>query len=156
VDEDETPIWERPDPTAESGILALAVGVAVRDHLPERFLDAHVQLFAARHDRGEDIKDPDVIRKALDAADVDADRMLDLVASGEPLATVRAEHDRNVAEHGVWGVPTFVGSERSVFVRLLDRPEGDAERARRHIDRVVDLVDGWPELHEFKQADLPM
>jgi hypothetical protein len=53
-------------------------------------------------------------------------------------------------------VPTFLAGDRAVFVRLLDRPEGDGELGRRRIEHVVDLVEGEPMLHEFKQVDLPV
>jgi hypothetical protein len=156
VEEGDVDVWEREDPDAAAGILALQVGVAIRDHAPEAFLDAHVALFAARHDHGRDVKDEAVLREALAGVDVDVDRIFELVADGSVLETVHKEHDANVQQHDVWGVPTFIGRERSVFVRLLDRPEGDADKATSHISRVLDLVDGFPELHEFKQADLPM
>jgi hypothetical protein len=41
-----------------------------------------------------------------------------------------------------------------VFVRLMDRPQGDGELARRTVDRVVDLLVGFPELNEFKHTSL--
>lgn len=148
-------VWEREDPNRASGILALQAGLAVRDHLTDRFLDVHLALFAARHDHGLDIKDQQVVRDALSGAGVDPDEVFDLMADGDPLETLRKEHTYNVDEHDVWGVPTFIGRERAVFVRLLGRPEGDAAKATRHIERILDIVDGWPELHEFKQTDLP-
>lgn len=156
VEEGDTPIWEREDPSAASGILALEVGLAVRDHVPGRFLDTHVALFAARHDDGADIKDEAVLRDVLTDVGLDPDEIFEIVRSGEPLVTLEKEHRANVDQHDVWGVPTFIGRERSVFVRFLDRPEGDVDKATSHITRVVDLVDGWPELHEFKQTDLPV
>jgi hypothetical protein len=156
VEEGDPDVWDTDDPSAVPGILALQVGLAVRDHFPDRFLDAHVALFAARHDEGADIKDEAVLRRALESAGLEPDAVFELVRGGEPLESLRKEHERNVNEHGVWGVPTFVAGGRSVFVRLLDRPEGDADRATDRITRVVDLVLGFPELHEFKQADLPV
>lgn len=156
IEEGDPDVWDSEDPAAESGVLAFQVGLAVRDHDPDRFLDVHRELFAARHDRGEDIKDPDVLRKALEVAGVDADAVFARVETGEPLAVLREEHERNVEEHDVWGVPTFIAGGRAVFVRLLDRPEGDAARARDRIERVVELVTGFPDLHEFKQTELPV
>ena len=50
VPEGGTPVWD--DPAKAKDLLALAAGVVVRDRYPERFLDAHVALFAARHDGG--------------------------------------------------------------------------------------------------------
>ena len=37
-----------------------------------------------------------------------------------------------------------------MFVRLMDRPEGDGARGRDRIDRVLDLIEDHPELNEFK------
>ena len=155
VEEDDDAVWDREDPNDASGILALQAGLAVRDHFADRFLDAHLALFAARHDHGRDIKDEQVVRDALAEGGVDPDEVLAIVADGGPLDTLRKEHTFNVDEHDVWGVPTFIGRDRAVFIRFLDRPDGDAAKATRHIERVVDVIDGWPELHEFKQTDLP-
>lgn len=155
VPEGEPAIWEREEPDAESGVLALQVGLAVRDRFPDQFLDAHRELFAARHDRGEDIRDRDVLSKALEAADLDPDAVFEVVDTGEFLATLRAEHETNVDTHHVWGVPTIITGQRAVFLRLLDRPGDEGAVGRDRIERIVELLDGFPELHEFKQVDLP-
>lgn len=156
VEDGDPGVWDRDDPDAESGILAFQVGLAVRDHFPDAFLDAHEALFAVRHDDGADIMDEAVLRAALERVEgLDADAVLAVVRTGEPLETLRKEHERGVAEHDVWGVPTFVGDDRAVFVRLMTRPAGDAALARRTIERVLDIVGGFPELHELKQTDLP-
>jgi hypothetical protein len=76
------------------------------------------------------------------------------VASVRPLATVRDEHTAIAASHDVWGVPTFVRGEAAVFVRLMERPAGDAAYARRAIDRVLYLLDEAPDLNEFKHTTL--
>lgn len=156
VEEGELPVWDRPAPDAESGVLALQVGLAVRDTFPDRFLDVHESLFAARHDQGRDLKDPAVLREVVTTAGLEADEVFDLIADGRPLKTLREEHNGVVADYGVWGVPTFIAGGRGVFVRVLDRPEGDAVLARQRIEEIVDLVVDAPMLHEFKQADLPV
>jgi hypothetical protein len=53
-------------------------------------------------------------------------------------------------------VPTFISGDEAVFVRLMDRsPEGtDAAASRRSIERVVELLDGWPNLNEFKHTGI--
>jgi hypothetical protein len=154
VEEGGVDVWDRDDPSAASGILALEVGLAVRDEFPDRFLAVHRALFAARHDEGRDIKDEAVLRDALAAAGADADAVFDVVRGGEPLKRLRAEHEENVEQHGVWGVPTFIGTDRAVFVRVLDRPEADASGSQDKVEQVVRLVDGHPWLHEFKQSTL--
>lgn len=154
LDDDDIAVWDGDSPDTASGILALQVGLAVRDHFPDHFLDVHQALFAARHDEGEDIKDPDVLRAALVPLGIDVDPVFDLVDDRRPLKVLREEHEAGVRDHAVWGVPTFLGAERSVFVRLLDRPDGDGELATRRVHTVLDLVEGQPMLHEFKQTEL--
>ena len=77
------------------------------------------------------------------------------VDSGRVLQVVREEHHRYVDSHEVWGVPTFVLGSAAVFVRLLDRADGDGELARTTIDRILDMIE-WPILNEFKHTSVPM
>ncbi len=156
VEEGQQDVWERIDPHGISGVLALQVGITVRDHYPDRFLDVHDALFAARHDAGGDIKDRAVLAEAVERQGVPAAELFRAIDDGGPLGQLQKEHEQAVHEHGVWGVPTFVTDRRAVFVRLLDRPAGDAEVATTRVEQVVDLVDGSLDLHEFKQADLPI
>ena len=58
--------------------------------------------------------------------------MFDEIATGKPLALVKAEHTEAVQSDQVWGVPTFIVDGQSAFVRLMDRPEGDSAVGRRH------------------------
>lgn len=155
IEEGDTAIWDRDDPNAASGALALQAGITVRDQQPDQFLDAHRALFAARHDEGLDIKDPQVVRDALTNTGVDAEAVFSEIDDGTALEKLRKEHESGVAEHQIWGVPTFVTDRRAVFVRLMDRPGDDTALATRRIEHVIDLVDEPIELHEFKQVDLP-
>ena len=148
VHEGQTPAWE--DPAAQPDLLSLAAGVVARDRVPEQFPAVHRALFAARHDQGGDLRDRDVVATALREAGVDADFVLAEVDAGWPSKVVRDEHERGVAELGVFGVPTFVIDDRAVFVRIMDRPAGDGALGRRRIDRVLDLIEEEPELNEFK------
>lgn len=152
VADDEPPIWVRPHD--DSGLLALQVGVAVRDHEPDRFLDVHEALFDARHADGRDLRDPEVLRSVLVASGVDAERILAVVGEGGVLDVVRAEHEAAVRDHHVWGVPTFIAGDRAVFVRLMDPPV-DAADARATIDRLLDVIVGWPALNELKATTIP-
>jgi hypothetical protein len=152
VPEGEPDVWVRPE--SDSGLLALQVGVVVRDRFPERFLDVHEGLFALRHDDGRHLEDEAEVRQVLTDRGLDADAVFAEIATGRPLETVRDEHTIAAEDNEVWGVPTFVQGDKAVFVRLMERPRGDAELARRTIDRVVDLLVGFPELNEFKHTSL--
>jgi len=143
-------VWD--DPAHQADLLSLAAGVVVRDRFPEHFFAVHRSLFAARHDEAGDLRDRDVVHAALARAGVDAAAVLAEVDDGWPAKVVREEHERAVQEHEVFGVPTFIVGENAVFVRLMDRPEGDASRARATIDRVLGLLVDHPELNEFKHT----
>jgi hypothetical protein len=152
VEEGQPDVWVRPE--SDTGLLALRAGVVVRDRFPDRFLDVHEALFALRHDQGRHLEDEAEIRRVLTEQQVDAEAVLAEIATGAPLETVRDEHTAAADDHDVWGVPTFVSGDNAVFVRLMDRPQGDGALARRTIDRVVDLLEGFPELNEFKHTSL--
>lgn len=152
VAEDGVSVWD--DPSQDSGILALQAGVVVRDEFPDRFPAVHRALFAARHDEGLHLEDRAVVERALTDNGVPGAAVFARIDSGAALATVRAEHEAFVASHTVWGVPTFIAGDEAVFVRLMDRAPAGSEPgpSRRAVERVVDLLTGWPELNEFKHT----
>jgi DSBA-like thioredoxin domain len=152
VEEGGVSVWE--DPSQDSGILALQTGVVVRDEYPDAFPAVHRGLFAARHDEGLHLEDRTVVEKVLTEHGVPAAAVFEQIDSGAALTKVRDEHEAYVASHTVWGVPTFIAGDEAVFVRLMDRaPLGsDPAASMRNIDRVVDLLTGWPELNEFKHT----
>ena len=153
VAEGETDIWDRP--ADDTGLLALQAGVSVRDRFPEQFLDVHRSLFDLRHVHGGKLNDEAAVRAVLDEHGIDTDLVLGDIADGQALETVRKEHEGAVASHNVWGVPTFLVGEQATFVRLMHTPGGDAALARSTVDRIVDLVEGWTDLNEFKHTSIP-
>jgi protein-disulfide isomerase-like protein with CxxC motif len=146
VADDEPDVWHRDEPA--SGVLALQWGLAARDHHPEVFRAVHRELFAARHDHGEDIRDEAVLRRAVQRAGADPDAIAATVAGGSPLAVLEEEHLEAVAQWSVFGVPTFIADEVATFVRFMSR--GDVE----DLDRALDLL-SWHDLNEFKRTELP-
>lgn len=148
VQEGHPPVWEEPD--RYPGLIANEAGIVVRDRQPELFHRAHLALFAARHDKALDLRQRDVVARTLDEAGVDGAGVLSEVDAGWPLGVLRDEHTGSVEALDVFGVPTFMLGDRAVFVRLMDRPEGDTKKATAAIERVLELADSWPELNEFK------
>jgi protein-disulfide isomerase-like protein with CxxC motif len=116
----------------------------------------HRDLFAARHDHGLKLSDPDVVREVLVRRGIDPDEVFAAIEDGTALKQIRTEHEAAVEQHNVWGVPTFISGDEAVFVRLMDRsPEGtEPAESRRSIERVVELLDGWPNLNEFKHTGI--
>jgi hypothetical protein len=148
VAEGEPPVWERPPGERGSGVLALEYGLAVRDAFGDHFLDAHIALFAARHDHGEKLADEDVLRKAMTSVDLDADAVAAEVASGRPLQTLAREHTEAVKRWAMFGVPTFCVGDRATFIRLMERDTPE------DIDPVLDLF-AFERLNEFKHTRIP-
>ena len=153
LEDGEAPVWQ-PGAEPRSGVLALQWGLAVRDELPERFPAVHLALFAARHDQGRDLNDPEVLAEAVASAGVDPDEVEKLVASARPAAALADDHTWAVDTAHVFGVPTFVSDRRAVFVRLMERPT-TPEAARATLDRVLAMVEDWPDLNEFKATVIP-
>jgi predicted DsbA family dithiol-disulfide isomerase len=148
VDEGTPPVWERPEGERGGGVLALEWGIAIRDQFPDHFLDAHIALFAARHDEGLQLKDEAVLRNAAAGAGVDPDAVASEIASGRPLKALAAEHTESVDRWGVFGVPTFCEGDDAVFIRFMDRGRTD------DLARAMHLLE-WTRLNEFKRTRVP-
>ena len=148
VPEDEPPMWERDPSEWGTGVLALLYGIAVRDHFPDQFLDAHLELFAARHVHGGKLDDENVLREAVARAGLDPDAVADLAHKPATLETLAAEHTEMVDEYGVFGVPTFIEGDQAIFVRFMDRGNPD------DVERMLDLI-AWTSLNEYKRTRIP-
>ena len=150
VEEGGTPVWDEPD--RHPGLAANLAGVVVREKQPEDFLAVHGALFTARHDRALDLRDRQILTRVLDGAGVEGDSVLSEVDAGWPLQILKTEHSDTVERLRAFGVPTFMSGDRAVFVRLMSRPVGDGALAISTIERVLDLIEEWPELNEFKHT----
>ncbi len=152
AEEGEPAVW-RTEPRP-SGVTALEWGLAVRDEFPEAFPAVHLALFSARHDQDKDINELDVVREAVASAGLDPDEIAKVVSGGQPAKSLATDHTWSVDEHRAFGVPTFFLDDRAVFVRLMQRKTDPAE-ARATLDRLLDVLTGWPELNELKATRIP-
>ena len=69
VEEGGKAVWEEPE--RYPALLPMLAGLVVRDREPDKFLAAHAAIFAIRHEHGLDLRDRDVVAKALDDVGVD-------------------------------------------------------------------------------------
>jgi predicted DsbA family dithiol-disulfide isomerase len=145
LEEGETPVWDQDPASWGTGVLALLYGIAARDAFPDRFLDAHLALFAARHEQGRKLDDEAVLRDVVASVGLDTAAVADEVWSGRPLKTLMTEHVQAVDEWDVFGVPTFIEDDEAVFVRFMDRGRVD------DLERMVGLLQ-WSRLNEFKRT----
>ena len=151
VAEGGTPVWD--DPAAGPALLAALVSLVIRDEYPDRFLDAHEALFAARHDRQLDTREPAVLAEVLMSVQLDDAKIL--AAAPERNEQFRQIHTDAVRDHKVFGVPTFIVGDAATFVRMRSRPQGDTAAAIKTVESVVGLMTEWPELNEFKWTSVP-
>ena len=126
----------------------------MRDTQPNFFVPVHHALHEYRHTQNGNLRLRESLNAVIAPCGVDTDAMWAEVASGRPLATIKAEHMGFAASHSVWGEPTFIVGDNAVFVRLMDRPRGDAALAIATIDRVLDNIE-WSILNEFKHTRTP-
>ena len=145
-------VWD--DPESDSGLLALQVGVAVRNEQPHAFVELHHALFEFRHNNNGNLRDRAALSLILQGCGLNPTAVFAEVDSGRPLAVIKEEHTRYARTHEVWGVPVFVVGDNAVFVRLLDRAEGDEALAQHTIERILDLME-WSNLNEFKHTSVP-
>jgi predicted DsbA family dithiol-disulfide isomerase len=148
VAEGEPPMWEREPSEWGTGVLSLLYGIAVRDVFPDQFFDAHLALFAARHDHGLQLQDEAVVRDAVASAGLDPDLVAEEAHSGRPLKTLATEHSEAVDRWSVFGVPTYIEDEQAVFVRFMERGRID------DLERMLELLP-WSRLNEFKRTRIP-
>jgi DSBA-like thioredoxin domain len=147
VEEGETPVWDRDPADWGTGTLALLYGIAIRDNFPDKFLDAHVELFAQRHDHGLKLGHEDVLEAAVERVGLDVEAVKAEAWSGRPLKTLIAEHTEAVDQHDVFGVPTYIENDEAVFIRFMERGRAD------DLNRALDLLD-WTRLNEFKRTKI--
>lgn len=152
VEEGMVDVWD--DPESDSGLLALQVGVAVRDQQPHAFVEVHHALYEFKHARGGNLRDRQALSTVLQECGVNPVAVFQEVDSGRPLAVIKDEHTHDARTHAVWGVPVFLVGDQAVFVRLLDRADGDGALAQHTVGRILDLIE-WPILNEFKHTSVP-
>jgi len=148
VGEGEPPMWERDPEDWGTGMRSLLYGIAVRDNFPDQFFDAHLAVFAARHEHSKQLADEDVLKEAVASAGLDPDAVAEEAWSGRPLKTLETEHTEAVEQYGVFGVPTFLEDGQGAFVRFMDR--GNVEDLERMLEFLT-----WSALNEFKRPRIP-
>jgi len=143
--------WD--DPARREDLLAMESSIVVRDTWPEQFFDVHLALFRARHDRGIRLSTREEVASVLREADVDVDKVFEVVEGGEPRKELAASWRRLVDRHDHFGVPTFIAGDEAVFVRLMQRPT-TPEDAVGVIEWIVTALVDDTRLNEFKRTKI--
>jgi 2-hydroxychromene-2-carboxylate isomerase len=119
-----------------------------------RFDDFHVRLLRARHIDRIDIDDVIAVERVAEESGLDVDRLRKDVADPTILAGLSRDHRGAVAEHGIFGTPTFVfPGGATAYVRLSEAP--DASDSVALFDRLASIAADEPRILEIKRPVKP-
>jgi predicted DsbA family dithiol-disulfide isomerase len=145
-------IWDAPESDNVRGRLAFKAAEAARQQ--DRFDDFHMLLLRRRHVDRADIDDVGVIERVADEAGIDIDRFRRDMADPTALSALEHDHRGAVADHGVFGTPTFVFPRgAAAYVRLSEAPEVADSVAL--FDRLISIAEDEPRILEVKRPARP-
>jgi predicted DsbA family dithiol-disulfide isomerase len=145
-------VWDAPEAERVKGRLAFAAAEAARRQ--DAFEAFRMPLLLARHRDRLDIDQPEVVERIAVDSGLDLARFREDLADPAILEPLAIDHRLAVAEHGVFGTPTFVfaGGE-AAYVRLSEPVEG--EDAAEVLDRLLSVGAAEPRILEIKRPRKP-
>jgi predicted DsbA family dithiol-disulfide isomerase len=145
-------IWGATPSEPVRGRLAFKAAEAARRQ--EGFEDFHNRLLRARHVDRLDIDDIGVVERLAEEGGLDLDRFRRDVADPRILAALERDHRMAVAEHGIFGTPTFLfPGGQAAYVRLSEAPEPSDSVGI--FDRLVSIAAEEPRILEIKRPVKP-
>ena len=145
-------IWDTPDSEPTRGRLAFMAAEAARRQ--EAFDRFHMPLLRARHVDRADIDDVAVLERVAQDSGIDLDLFRRDFADRTILSALERDHREAVAEHGVFGTPTFVfAGGPAAYVRLSEAP--DPDDSVEIFDRLVSIAAAEPRILGIKRPVKP-
>jgi predicted DsbA family dithiol-disulfide isomerase len=145
-------IWGASGAERPRGQLAFKAAEAARRQ--DGFEEFHDRLLRARHVDRLEIDEMGVVERVADEAGLDLDRFRRDVADPDILAALERDHRAAVAEHGIFGTPTFLfPGGQAAYVRLAEAP--DAADSLSLFDRVISIAAEEPRILEIKRPRKP-
>ncbi len=141
-------VWGAPASENVRGRLAFQAAEAARRQ--DRFDQLHQALLLARHRDRLDLDDREVVDRLAGAAGLDLERFHADLADPSILQALARDHEQGVAEHGVFGTPTFVfAGGAAAYVRLA---EAVNDRGAVDVfDRLISVAAAEPRILEIKR-----
>jgi predicted DsbA family dithiol-disulfide isomerase len=145
-------VWDAPESDSVRGRLAFKAAEAARRQ--DGFANFHMRLLLARHRDRVDIDDPTVVERVAEESGLDLESFRKDIADPDILAALARDHRSAVAEHGVFGTPTFVfAGGATAYVRLSEAP--DASTSAGLFDHMVSIAAEEPRILEIKRPVKP-
>jgi len=145
-------IWDAPESERPRGLLAFKAAEAARRQ--EAFDRFHMPLLRARHVGRADLDDVAVLERVAEDSGLDLDLFRRDFADRTILTALERDHREAVANHGVFGTPTFVfAGGPAAYVRLSEAPE--QVDSIEIFDRLVTVAAAEPRIIEIKRPVKP-
>ena len=145
-------VWDAPESEHARGRLAFKAAEAARRQ--DGFDAFHDRLLRARHVDRFEIDQVAVVERVAEESGLDLERFRKDVADPKILAALERDHRGAVAQHGVFGTPTFVfAGGQAAYVRLSEAPE--AVDSLGIFDRLVSIAAEEPRILEIKRPLKP-
>lgn len=145
-------VWSASPTENVRGRLAFAAAEAARRQ--GKFDNLHMPLLDARHRDRLDLDDEAVVERIAVDSGLDLERFRGDLRDRRIFDSLARDHTEAVAEHGVFGTPTFVfDNGPSAYVRLGETVQGDA--AVEVFDRLISVAAAEPRILEIKRPRRP-
>ncbi len=144
--------WGAPAAEKVRGRLAFRAAEAARRQ--DRFDPFHANLLAARHQDRLDIDDAKVVEEVAEESGLELERFRRDLDNPAILDALAHDHKHAVANHGVFGTPTFVfPNGASAYIRLAEAPSGAG--ALQLFDSLLAIAADEPRVLEIKRPTRP-
>ena len=150
----EEAIWDLPRENRSPARHSMQAGAAALQQGNEAFDAFVLELMKLKHSEGKDHGKRASILEAAQRAGLNMEQFTEDLDDDELLDIVREHYESGVAEHGVFGTPTFVfPSGAAVYLQLLPAPT--AEEAVPLWREFVATAEERPNFREFKRTRRP-
>jgi predicted DsbA family dithiol-disulfide isomerase len=145
-------VWDAPESDPVRGRNAFKAAEAARRQ--DAFDNFHMRLLRARHIDRIDIDDVAAVERVAEESGLDIGTLRTDMADPDILGGLSRDHRGAVAEHGIFGTPTFVfPGGATAYVRLSEAP--DAADSVGLFDRLVSIAAEEPRILEIKRPVKP-
>lgn len=150
----EEAIWDLPRENRSPARHSMQAGAAALQQGNEAFDAFILELMKLKHSEGKEHGKRASILEAAQRAGLNMEQFTEDLDDDELLDIVREHYESGVAEHGVFGTPTFVfPSGAAVYLQLLPAPT--AEEAVPLWREFVATAEERPNFREFKRTRRP-
>jgi|GEM_PF-6076271 predicted DsbA family dithiol-disulfide isomerase len=150
IEESADKFWQSA--TAFENSRALRLSLVVKEKANEKFNYFHRGVFELRFKNFKDVNNVDVLKELCSTLNIDQE-LVKIGEDGQYLDKLREIHENLVSKYEIFGVPSVILENKSVFVRLMNESNEDL-RSEKLLSFIINALKDFPELNEFKHTKL--